>query len=147
MGADALRAGRGEGRRSGMIDIELEVCPFCGGKAEIQGYRSFWCRCICNDCWTRTRCFVSPQSAAAEWNRRATNGTALSVPPRNCDVGTDEEQKYRFKAYCNKHYDLIEHRGCEGCPARNYIAGWGVPYCQLRWAQMPYEAKKGGGES
>ena len=64
---------------------------------------------------------------------------ALSAPPRNCDVGTEEEQKYRFKAYCDKHFDLIEQRGCEGCPARNYIAGWGVPYCQLRWSQMPYE--------
>jgi len=66
---------------------------------------------------------------------------ALFAKPRNCDVGTEEEQKYRFKAYCDKHYDLTKHRGCEGCPARNYIAGWGVPYCQLRWSQMPYEAK------
>lgn len=69
---------------------------------------------------------------------------ALAEPPRNCDVGTEEEQKRMFKEYCGKHYDLTKHRGCEGCPARNYIAGWGVPYCQLRWEQLPYEAEEGG---
>ena len=72
--------------------------------------------------------------------------SAIAIPLRNCDVGTAEEQKRRFKEYCDKHYDLIEHHGCKGCPARNYIEGWGVPYCQLKWAQMPYEAKEGGAE-
>ena len=68
---------------------------------------------------------------------------ALEEPKRNCDVGTADEQKYRFKEYCDRHFDKIKH-GCKECPARDYIKGWGVPYCQLRWAQMPYEAMKEG---
>lgn len=63
---------------------------------------------------------------------------ALSSPPRNCDVGTTEEQKHRFKEYCDRHFDWIKY-GCKNCPARSCIEGWDTPYCQLKWAQMPYE--------
>ena len=62
---------------------------------------------------------------------------ARAMPKRNCDVGTEEEQKDRFKAYCDMHFDYLKH-GCKKCPARDYINGWGAPYCQLKWAQMPY---------
>lgn len=57
---------------------------------------------------------------------------ALSAPPRNCDVGTAEEQSKRFDAHCRKHM------GCLTCPLREKDGG--VPkHCEFAWAQMPYE--------
>ena len=58
--------------------------------------------------------------------------TALAKPPRNCDVGTAEEQSARFDAHCRKHM------GCLTCPLRDKDGG--VPkHCELAWSQMPYE--------
>ena len=58
---------------------------------------------------------------------------ALSAPPRQCDVGTPEEQRERFKAFCrDRQYGL-----CDDCP---------IPkkgFCTLQWAQMPYKAEEG----
>jgi hypothetical protein len=62
---------------------------------------------------------------------------ALSAPPRNCDVGTAEEQDERFHRFCVKH-----HTGsCAGChnPVGDYTVANGVRECALVWAQMPYE--------
>lgn len=60
----------------------------------------------------------------------------LSAPPRNCDVGTAEEQSARFDAHCRKHM------GCFTCPLRENDGG--VPkHCEFAWSQMPY---KGGVE-
>ena len=57
--------------------------------------------------------------------------SALSAPPRNCDVGTPEEQSARFDAHCRKHM------GCLTCPLREKDGG--VPkHCELAWAKMPY---------
>ena len=57
---------------------------------------------------------------------------AISAPPRNCDVGTAEEQSERFDAHCRKHM------GCLTCPLREKDGG--VPkYCEFVWSQMPYE--------
>ena len=62
---------------------------------------------------------------------------ALATPPRNCDVGTAEEQDRRFKKFCNKH--------CRGSNARFPCLTCPLPVykCQLAWAQMPY-AQEGG---
>lgn len=58
-----------------------------------------------------------------------------STPPRNCDVGTPDEQSARFDAHCRKHM------GCLTCPLRE--ADGSVPkHCEFRWAKMPY--KEGG---
>lgn len=54
----------------------------------------------------------------------------LSAPPRNCDVGTAEEQFERFDRWCNSR--VIEN--CCGVCCRK---------CLIAWSQMPYE---GGGE-
>ena len=57
---------------------------------------------------------------------------ALSAHPRNCDVGTPEEQSARFDAHCRKHM------GCLTCPLREKDGG--VPkHCEFAWSQMPYE--------
>ena len=54
---------------------------------------------------------------------------ALSKPPRNCDVGTEEEQCGRFLKFC----DIYD---CESdCPL------FKADSCELAWAQMPYESE------
>ena len=54
---------------------------------------------------------------------------ALSDPPRNCDVGTAEEQDERFDRWC----DRKNIKDCWGIGCRK---------CLIAWAQMPY--KEGG---
>ena len=59
--------------------------------------------------------------------------SALAAPPRNCDVGTAEEQEDRFRRYCNSRGTF-----CGDCPLYNNRRG----ECRFAWAQMPY--KEGG---
>jgi hypothetical protein len=81
---------------------------------------------------------------------------ALAAPPRNCDVGTVQEQTERFKAFCQSNMqfykDMFGHDDegrldgwdCrEDCPVGRMIdSGTAVAdHCQLAWAQMPYEAE------
>lgn len=56
---------------------------------------------------------------------------ALSAPPRNCDVGTAEEQNNRFLKFC-------ESLDCE-----RYCPLFKAESCELAWAQMPYEEGSG----
>lgn len=51
---------------------------------------------------------------------------ALSAPPRNCDVGTDEEQAKRHKRFC-------DGKGMKYCWGR------GCFKCFAAWEQMQYE--------
>lgn len=60
---------------------------------------------------------------------------ALSAPPRNCDVGTAEEQNNRFaRMFCR-----VGLEGCMNCKLDT------LPYrgntCGIYWGQMPYEGK------
>lgn len=70
---------------------------------------------------------------------------ALAAPPRNCDVGTSDEQSERFENFCLKHIGCAEEMGgrhCVGCPlekASRHI----TQKCELYWAQMPYESEAG----
>ena len=68
---------------------------------------------------------------------------ALSDPPRNCDVGTAEEQAVRFRAMCNKYY-CDEYECDKNCPLASLDIIHGFPRCQSYWAQMPCEAQEGG---
>lgn len=62
---------------------------------------------------------------------RAAFAKVTSVP-RNCDVGTPQEQSARFDAHFRKHM------GCLTCPLREKDGG--VPkHCEFAWSQMPYE--------
>ena len=56
---------------------------------------------------------------------------ALSAPPRNCDVGTADEQHARFYSFCDK----IEE--CKKCPL--WRGGGLTSKCSVYWAQLPYE--------
>lgn len=52
---------------------------------------------------------------------------ALSAPPRNCDVGTaDEQMKRQHDTMCNT---------TKACPDSD----WSCRKCFAEWAQMPYE--------
>ena len=60
---------------------------------------------------------------------------ALIAKPRNCDVGTAEEQAERQSRFCRAHQ-------CgTNCPA--WRDGQAHNGCVLAWAQMPY-AQEGG---
>ena len=62
---------------------------------------------------------------------------ALSAPPRNCDVGTADEQEDRFDAFCKHQMYKSGYMSCPDCP----IYRKDEHYCKLRWAQMPYESE------
>ena len=51
---------------------------------------------------------------------------ALSLPPRNCDVGTADDQVKRYFAFCGRHT-------CQSCPVK------GTTDCGFLWEQMQYE--------
>lgn len=65
---------------------------------------------------------------------------ALSAPPRNCDVGTADEQDARFGEFC-----VMRRTGsCAGCPdpVGGFTVANGIRECALVWAQTPYEASE-----
>lgn len=58
--------------------------------------------------------------------------SALSKPPRQCDVGTAEEQmKRQYDTMCNT---------TKACPDSD----WSCRECFAKWAQMPYTAERKG---
>ena len=62
----------------------------------------------------------------------------LAMPPRNCDVGTAEEQAMRYKIFCENHsgWDGQKRFGCLNC---QFID---VDECEFAWAQMPYNEQE-----
>ena len=65
---------------------------------------------------------------------------ALHKPPRNCDVGTAEEQYKRWKSFCDKFND-----DCTGCPC-DELSLLSLGYCIVQWEQMPYDETEKEGE-
>lgn len=63
---------------------------------------------------------------------------ALKKPPRNCDVGTPEEQAERFHCQCFEYHTGRCSPHCRTLPAKTRQE------CALKWAQMPYEANEKG---
>lgn len=55
-------------------------------------------------------------------------GTALATPPRNCDVGTPEDQHNRFMRFCDSK-------------SMGYCWGRGCRKCMAQWGQIPYEGE------
>ena len=69
--------------------------------------------------------------------------SAISAPPRNCDVGSAEEQAERFRKFCEAHkpdeHQFTEH-GELLCPSTGCeLIACNYGQCALAWAQMPYE--------
>lgn len=82
---------------------------------------------IANKEWDASR------ETPAMWEMMEICTAALAAPPRNCDVGTAMEQGERFAAYCRAHKHPESE--CLPCPLFGQTGG----YCELAWAQMPYE--------
>ena len=57
---------------------------------------------------------------------------ALSAPPRNCDVGTADEQAERFAEYCDSE-------ACKRNRCKSRAKALCIERCAIAWAQMPYE--------
>lgn len=55
--------------------------------------------------------------------------SAIAAPPRNCDVGTVDEQSERFVKFCR-------HQKCNECKLRTNESFY---ECLLSWSKMPYE--------
>jgi hypothetical protein len=72
--------------------------------------------------------------------------TALSLPLRNCDVGTGEEQYARFKKWCEHEFykrpmNPLTGEPCKSCPCYSVSVN-GIDGCNyLHWSQMPYEGE------
>ena len=77
-----------------------------------------WCHDPANVCVNVPLCKAIHEARAA-----------LAAPPRNCDVGTPEEQEDRFRRYCNSRGTF-----CGDCPLYNNRRG----ECRFAWAQLPY---------
>lgn len=56
----------------------------------------------------------------------------MLLPQCNCDVGTAEEQRERWMAFCDRYDD-----DCTGCPCDDAACA-SYTDCFARWAQMPY---------
>jgi hypothetical protein len=59
---------------------------------------------------------------------------ALAEPPRNCDVGTAEEQIGRWHKFCKTQTN------CEECPCHKEEEDL-TAMCFAHWSQMPYESE------
>lgn len=68
---------------------------------------------------------------------------ALSVPPRNCDVGDAAEQSERLAKFCKANYEKAkkDKHICSECQFNDCIGE-----CTLKWAQLPFTPEKGGAE-
>ena len=71
-----------------------------------------------------------------EWSAQDICDAALAEPPRNCDVGSVQEQRKRFDNFCKKgkleHFDLSAYCAYD-CPCGKSFD------CKLAWAQRPYK--------
>ena len=60
--------------------------------------------------------------------------------PRNCDVGTPEEQRERFEKFCSKYETRHEDEAycSKHCPLSGCDS---IVLCVLKWAQWPYDGE------
>lgn len=65
---------------------------------------------------------------------------ALASTPRNCDVGTAEEQANRFKSFCKTHLSGTRNICSAQCPC---VGCRSMFHCLTKWSQMQYEEVKG----
>lgn len=110
-GKDSLQVGNAAKMREALRGLLEIVCIDCNSSYKVDG-----------------KCVKCPRVVAAE--------AAISAPPRNCDIGTAEEQHERFYNFCDK----VEE--CKECPL--WRGGGLTSKCCAHWGQMPYE--EGGAE-
>lgn len=59
--------------------------------------------------------------------------SVLDKPPRNCDVGTPDEQYQRWVRFCEQRL-----HSCHNCECNSPVG------CTFKFGDMPYEAEEGG---
>lgn len=59
----------------------------------------------------------------------------LSTPPRNCDVGTPDEQAKWFYKFCQSRTSVIKGMCDPTCPCIGCVD---LCHCFARWMAMPY---------
>jgi len=93
-------------------------------EAWLKAYDEFVCKPRLGR-WSQSPCgtLVIPPISAAKLVDKT--NAALAAPPRNCDVGTPEDQAKRYHATGQLYHTLTLTNA-------------------LQWEQMPYEAKEGG---
>lgn len=71
---------------------------------------------------------------------------AIEKSPRNCDVGTAEEQTQRYRRFCTAHKyvgsdfsNMCRGFGKNRCP---FFSSRTKSQCEFAWAQMPYESNQ-----
>lgn len=67
--------------------------------------------------------------------------SALASKPRNCDIGTTEEQNHRFNEFCKAHKELVlsKYRCSDDCPCLKTLSNID---CAIAWSNMPYSKSK-----
>lgn len=63
---------------------------------------------------------------------------ALAEPPRQCDIGTADEQANRFQRFCTQHGECMDS-DCT-CPMLSKPRP-----CEFAWMQLPYESEVNNG--
>lgn len=77
-------------------------------------------------------------------NARGELQEALSEPPRQCDIGTAEEQDDRWESFCASHHSPWKITGGTGTMICDCPCYKGNNKCnRFAWAQTPY-AEEGG---
>ena len=134
--------------KSKMNDVVCEnealrdACGTCGAKREREATREKPSQ-VSNAAKTREALsdacyamfnFLKTQNGGYEEMAKALDKAkaALAEPPRNCDVGTDEEQSRRYEELCYRH-TCGSRCSASGCPMYEYDCS---PFA---WGQMPYE--------
>ena len=78
------------------------------------------------------------------FNEQDEANAALVAPPRNCDVGTAEEQAERHERFCAAHYKAAAvDAQCFGCPASDKKE----TDCEFVWGQLPFAPVQEGKEA
>ena len=73
-----------------------------------------------------------------EASRVAAAMRAYKGEPRNCDVGTWQQQEKRFESFCNR----FRHDYCRGCSlGEEFFENHEIGECRLAWAQRKYESE------
>ena len=114
------------------IEQSVTDCNHLGNAAKIREALSDACYAMFNFLKTQNGCYE--EMAKALDKAKAT----LAEPPRNCDVGTAEEQAKRFHSFCESNKQCGDVYSCECCQLNS------IEDCELAWSQMPYE--EGGAE-
>ena len=108
---DCNRLGNAAAMREALRGLLEIVCIDCNSSYKVDG-----------------KCVKCPRMVAAE--------AALSARPRNCDVGTAEEQAERFHSFCESNKQPCDVYSCDRCQLNS------IEDCELAWAQMPYEDRR-----